>query len=245
VERDLGLPVLTEMRIGAGRAFFFGANETWRWRANVGDRDQDRFWSQLIRYACEEPYAVHNGPLALAADPMSAEPQEPIRVRAKVLDAKDRSPGAPTLIISSRADGSPLRRQTLVPAGAPESGRYETIVDDLPPGEYELRLSLGGVYGGGGARADAPLKVTIRETFAAEMSNIAGDDARLRRIASGSGGEFVRLENVSELPGKLRANREKQPQFVEYRLWDSPYLYALVLGCLGAEWALRKRLGIA
>ena len=48
VERDLGLPVLSESRIGAGRAFFFGANETWRWRQNVGERDQDRFWSQLI-----------------------------------------------------------------------------------------------------------------------------------------------------------------------------------------------------
>ena len=45
-------------------------------------RRSDRFWSQLIRYACEEPYAVHNGALALAADPMAAEPQELIRVRA-------------------------------------------------------------------------------------------------------------------------------------------------------------------
>jgi hypothetical protein len=32
VDSDSRLPVLTEMPAGAGRAFFFGARETWRWR---------------------------------------------------------------------------------------------------------------------------------------------------------------------------------------------------------------------
>jgi len=241
-ERDLGLPVLTESRVGAGRAFFFGANETWRWRGNVGERDQDRFWSQLIRYACEEPYAVHDGPVALAAEPTAAEPGEPIRVRARILDAEDQAHGPPPALEVRCADGSVVRTQALRPVGAPESGRFETIVEDLPPGEYELRLGPARIAP---ATTERSVKITIRQSFAAELANIAGDEARLRRIAASSGGEFVRLENISELPAKLRANREKQPQFVEYRLWDSPYLYALVLGCLGTEWALRKRLGMA
>jgi hypothetical protein len=239
VERDLGLPVLTEMRVGAGRAFFFGATETWRWRGNVGERDQDRFWSQLIRYACEEPYAVHNGPLALSAEPTIADPQEPIRIRARILDPTARSRGVPTLSIK-RADGSEVRSQVLLAAGSPDDGRFETIVDDLPAGEYVLALCSDP-----STAPTAKLKIAIRESFALEMSNVAGDEARLRRIAAGSGGEFLRLENVAELPAKIRASREKQPQFVEYRLWDSPYLFALVLGCLGSEWALRKRLGMA
>ena len=61
IEGDSGSPVLTESRLGAGRIFFFGANETWRWRYKAGEKDQDRFWLQLIRYAAEEPYAVHQG----------------------------------------------------------------------------------------------------------------------------------------------------------------------------------------
>jgi hypothetical protein len=237
VERDLGLPVLTEARVGAGRAFFFGCHETWRWRGNVGERDQDRFWSQLIRYACEEPYAVHDGPVALAAEPMVAEPRQPIRVRAKVLDeGKDRSI-VPTLTILK--NGINARTQVLLPAGAVEAGRFESIVDDLPEGEYEFRLSVNN------APTSKALKILIKDTFAAEMSNIAGDEARLRRIATASGGEMLRLEQIDELPAKIRAAREKQTQFVEYPLWDSPYLFALVLGCLGTEWALRKHLGLA
>src|SRR5204863_8371547 len=53
IERDSELPVLTQMRVGTGRAFFFGARETWRWRTHVGGRDQDRFWLQLVRHAAK------------------------------------------------------------------------------------------------------------------------------------------------------------------------------------------------
>ena len=51
IERDSELPVLTQMRVGAGRAFFFGVRETWRWRATSGLEDQQRFWLQLVRFA--------------------------------------------------------------------------------------------------------------------------------------------------------------------------------------------------
>ena len=39
--------------------------------------------------------------------------------------------------------------------------------------------------------------------------------------------------------------REKNARPIEYSLWDSPYLFCFVLGCLGTEWALRKRFGLA
>ena len=119
-----------------------------------------------------------------------------------------------------------------------EAGRFETIVDDLPEGEYRFGLAVNG------ASTASALAVMIHDDSAAEMANVSGDEARLRRIASASGGEMLRLEDIDQLPSKLRKARERQTQFVEYRLWDSPYLFGLVLGCLGTEWALRKRLGL-
>jgi hypothetical protein len=41
----------------------------------------------------------------------------------------------------------------------------------------------------------------------------------------------------------LAAAREPHP--IEIRLWDSTYLFVFVVGCFAAEWALRKRLGLA
>ena len=176
VERDLGSAVLSESRVGAGRAFFFGANETWRWRVNVAQRDQDQFWSQLIRYACEEPYAVHDGPIALSADPVVAAPGQPIRIRAKVLEASKARSIVPTLLI--RAGDATVRTQVLLPAGSIEAGRFETMIDDLADGDYEFRLAIND------ASTASAIKVWVHDNFSAEMANISGDEARLGRIAS-------------------------------------------------------------
>jgi len=146
IEPDSQLPMLTEMRVGAGRAFFFGARETWRWRYSVGGRDQDRFWLQLMRYAAR-----------------------------------------------SRAGG----------------GDMEITQDPL-----------------------------------AELANVAGDEQRLRRIANASGGEMLRIDEVADLPARIRSMGEKLPGFFEYPIWDSGYLFSFVIGCFGVEWALRKRLGL-
>jgi hypothetical protein len=146
VERDSELPVLTQMRVGTGRAFFWGARETWRWREKVGGRDQDQFWIQLIRYA--------------------ARPRE----------------SAPS--------------------------------------------------------------VEVTQDALAELANLSGDDNRLRRIAAATGGEMIRIEDVADLPDKIRSAGERLPGFFEYPIWDSGYLFAFVIGCFGVEWALRKRLGL-
>src|SRR5262249_7410761 len=91
VERATGDPLLTEQRVGLGRVFVVATDETWRWRYRTGERDHDRFWIQLARYASEEPYAAESGGLSLDADPVTTEPGATVHVRARLLDEK----GAP------------------------------------------------------------------------------------------------------------------------------------------------------
>ena len=47
------------------------------------------------------------------------------------------------------------------------------------------------------------------------------------------------------LPDRLTAVADNRPRITELSLWDSPYLFVFVLACLGAEWGLRKRFGLA
>ncbi len=82
VEMDSAQPMLTESQLEIGRCFFFGANETWRW----GEKDADRFWLQLIRYAAEEPYSVTSNGVSLDANVAVASPQQSVLVRARLLD---------------------------------------------------------------------------------------------------------------------------------------------------------------
>jgi len=242
VEEESRLPVLTEMRLGAGRAFFLGIDETWRWRFKIGGRDQDRFWWQLIEYASEDPYFAHAGPLALDADTLSAAPGEAIHVRARMTEespAGSLAGGAYLLDVLQGA--KTVMRQALSASGPPGSGRYAATLS-LPAGEYRVRWKAAGADRKSWT-VEIPLHVEA--TSEAEMADLSGDDRMLRKLAEASGGEFLTLDQVNRLPGRLAAIGDARSHYAELALWDSPYLFLLVVGCLGAEWALRKRLGLA
>jgi len=239
VERDSQSPVLTESRLGLGRVFFLGADETWRWRYKVGERDQDRFWLQMVRYAAEAPYAAKQGGYAMDVERVLIEPNEPVRVRARLLDEKGVPSSVESLQLRVVKDGKNVQTQTLSVIGQAGSGRYDAIVSDLPEGDYTLKLDT---------RDDdttVELPLHVAASVEDEMVDLSGDEKFLRRLAESSGGEVVPMDQLAHLPEKLKGRRSDQAQLAEATLWDSPYLFGFVLACLGAEWALRKRLGLA
>lgn len=239
IESESHLPVLTEMRIGAGRAFFLGTDETWRWRLKSGERDQDRFWRQLINYASDQPYFARSNTLALDTDKVSAEPNEPVHVRARLSD--ERPGPARKLELEVLRDGKPFATHPLDPADPAGSGRF-TATLALPAGDYLLRWSLA-AQRGKMATVQVPLHVAASDE--AELANLAGDERMLRKIADAANGQYLTLEQINTLPERLAGSMDTHPRVAEVALWDSPYLFFLVLGCLGTEWALRKRVGLA
>jgi len=239
VERGSGSPVLTRQRLGRGKVFFLGIDETWRWRSKVGERDQDRFFQQLIRAAADEPYAVTNSEISLDADRVMIEPGESVNVRARLFDPSyhpSDQVGAVVEVVDDQ--NTVIQTQRLAVVGPQDSGRYEGTVGGLAAGEYRLRM-----HGPEGSQLEYPLHVA--KSFEAEMANLSPDEDMLRRLASSTGGEVRTLEQFKELPQQLSRLRQQEPKTAELRLWSSWYLYAFVVACLGAEWALRKRLGLA
>jgi hypothetical protein len=239
VERGSGAPLLTRQRLGRGKVFFLGVDETWRWRNRVGERDQDRFFQQLIRAAADEPYAASNNYLSFDADRVTIAPGDSVRVRARLVDPSAQPVDWQGLDVDVLdADDETVKTQRLTAVGPADSGRYEGNIGGLTAGEYHLRAR-----GPEGSELEYPLHVA--QSFEAEMANLNPDEGLLRRLSASSGGEFRTLENFKELAGQLSALREREPRTAAFRLWSSWYLYAFVLGCLGAEWSLRKRFGLA
>jgi hypothetical protein len=218
--------------------FFLGADETWRWRYKVGERDQDRFWLQMVRYAAEAPYAAKQGGYAMDVERVSIEPNEPVRVRARLLDEKGVPSSAESLQLMVVKDGKNIQTQTLSVIGSAGSGRFDAIVSDLPEGDYTLKLDTHNDIS-----VELPLHVSA--SLEDEMTDLSGDEKFLRRLAESSGGDVVPMDQLAHLPEKLKGRHSDQAQLAEASLWDSPYLFGFVLACLGAEWALRKRLGLA
>jgi hypothetical protein len=84
-----------------------------------------------------------------------------------------------------------------------------------------------------------------RPAIETEMADLTGDEGFLRRLAEATGGQFFRLDQLDLLAGKINQIHDDVNRPVEIPLWDGPYVLALVLGCLAAEWGLRKRFGLA
>jgi hypothetical protein len=248
VERETGAAVVTETRRGLGRLYFVGTDQTWRWRGPMkpDPREQrDQFWPRLVRLAAGEPFAAVHENLHLDVDDIAPEPQQPVTVRARVLDAYGEPLDAATQMLEIRKPGGEHVRDVTLNSLGEGSGRYQATINDLDAGDYVLHVE---------APEDPsteippdpielPLRVAAR--YEAELADVSGDDQLLRSIANASGGQFLTLEQLNTLPARLDTIRQRQSRLVEYPLWDSPYLFVLVLACLSTEWALRKKFGLA
>ncbi len=241
-ERDSDAPVLTESRLGLGRVFFFGANETWRWRRGMAGGNQNRFWLQLFRYAAEAPYAAQKGGLSLDVDRVSIEPGQSVHVRARVLDGQGKPSQAGEQRVEVMNEGRVLRTVMLTLAGASGSGRYEGAVSGLPEGTYTLKL-VDPVPSA--EAASVSLSLRVHRSDEAEMADLSSDYAFLSRLALSSGGQLMSLEQVGLLPEALDHVDRQRSLRAELPLWDSGWLFVFVLACLGCEWGLRKRFGLS
>ena len=232
-------PVLTERRLGAGRVFFLGLDETWRWRMKNGEREADQFWRQLVRHAAGEPYALSRGPLALDVDKVAAQPGQSVHVRARIRGGKSPSPSAASCELNILRDGKIIATRSLTARGG---GHFAGDIADLPTGDYDLDLR-------GLAANNSPLSLRvplhIADSDEAEMRDVSGDPALLSRISRSSGGQYLPIEQVDRLPERLHALHETESQFTRIPLWNSPMFFGFVLACFAGEWALRKWIGLA
>jgi hypothetical protein len=205
---------------------------------------QDRFWLQLLRHAAGEPYAVRSERLALDADRVAVGEGERVSVRVRVYDGiSAAAAGEAGYRVEVLRGGETVNSTPLTPVDSKDPARLTASVGPLPPGDYELLVIEPGEAGASPQSPRLPLQVGTG--YEAELADVTADHTVLRRLADSSNGEFYTLEHVDRLIERLRQASDRRPRYVEQRLWDSAYLFVFVVACLAAEWAARKRLGLA
>ncbi|HTW93993.1 MAG TPA: hypothetical protein VMD30_04305 [Tepidisphaeraceae bacterium] len=234
-EPESGDAVLTAARVGRGRVVVFGADETWRWRAKIGDQDQDRFWLQLIRFAMQEPYSAIGDGVALDADPVLATPDDSIALRGK-FDSAPMPSSADVQILQGQ---KVMRSVQLSPDSSGNAAAFIGSTGRLAAGNYLLRLTSPG----GGKNAE--LAIDVADSDEAEMADISPSAQPLSAIADASGGAVIPLNELSTVPARIAQARAGQVRVTDQAIWDSPWLFLFVLACFAVEWAMRKRLGLA
>jgi hypothetical protein len=225
-------------RFGEGRSMIFAGEASWRWRMLLpaADRSFDTFWKQSLRW------------LALPAG-------DPIQVTV----APGAAPGdmVPIAVVARDAAFAPLLNASVdvrvtAPDGRIESVRAAPDASGERPGQYvaSFRPDHAGVFKlSADVRQGAALEGTAAASFLVGGADLEMTDPRMNaaffaRLASISGGRVLSENEVSELPGLLKAAVPGAALAVRRDLWHTGWSFAAILTLLGAEWILRRTWGL-
>ena len=120
-------------------------------------------------------------------------------------------------------------------------GEYRMSFTPKTQGIYSARLEAtrnGKTVGSSVARIRAV--PSDAEYFDATMQA-----ARLQRVAEETGGRFYKAADLGGLAEDVQYSGRGVTTIEERELWHMPIILMLILALLGAEWALRRNVGLA
>ncbi len=224
---------------GTGRTGFLAFDGTWRWRRQ-SDHCFNRFWIQLLRHLVEGRLAGEDRRGMVRAERDRYQAGETVVIEARLAD-DSAGPGAPAAL--QAAVGREGRDPISVPLAAQpgREGWYRGHFQAGEAGRYEIRLEPPPPAVG------PPLRGEVRVVKPdLEFREVSLDKASLRLLASQSaGGQYLEVDEAGRLADLIPARRTSTvvPGSI-VPLWDRWWALALIVGLLGVEWSLRKRLNL-
>ena len=238
------IPVLAGKLSGAGKCFYMGFDETWRWRYEVADLYHQRFWNQLLSIIMERPFAMNQEQLSMDTGGGSHDPGKsiPLRVRLRNTDGKVPTPPYPDV------DALIWRGEEVVATiplrGADSSnGLFTGEVLGLSADSYEMSVRAPRILNEM-EFSEQRLNFEVKPEPNREKNFLTCDENLLSEMAELSGGSFYREENFHALKDKLRPISSGRIITTEVVLWQSLGWLVFVVSTLGLEMFLRKRAGM-
>jgi uncharacterized membrane protein len=241
IEGGKPAPVLAVTDAGKGRSLALLTDTAWHWgfvaaAENDDGRTFQRFWENAIRWLVRDPALTL---LRIDLDRVDYRRQQSpaVRVRAMHADYSAASRVTVTLAVrpSDAAADAPPVRQAAVETGADGEGHVELAA--LPPGAY--RLTASGTLDG---RPLTEQRTFVVRSEGKELDDVVFRDGVLRELAEIGGGTFrmASLDGVTiPEPQEVRIGNQHAID-----VWSNPLFLLVALGLLGAEWTLRRRVGL-
>lgn len=236
------LPALAAQRFGEGRVAALTVADLWRWgmKDETSSKDLERAWRQLMRWlVVDVPDRVQLTALT-----------EEGRIK---LEARVRGPAFQPL------DDASVKLVVTGPDGQKSTLHAEPSLKEAGLFEAEYFPRLAGAY-----RAEAEVRTTrddaeseakenlttkntgwVHDPAAAEHASLTDGEPWMKNLASQTGGQLLKLEDLPRLPELLKDIRVPVEETVTSPLWHTPWFYLAALGLLGGEWFLRRKGGMA
>ena len=241
---EIRVPVIVGKKVGAGKSFYIGFDESWRWRYEVADLYHQRFWNQLSSSVMEKPFALNHEGFSVDAGGGFHEVNKAIPIRVRLRDKNGKIPKPPY----PEVDALIWNKEEVVatiPLQGQEStnGLFSGQVYGLEAGSYDLSIRAPTLIDEM-EFSEKRLPFNINEGPNQEKSFLTCDEDLLIEMADASGGGFFREENFHELKEVLRPISSGRIIINELNLWQSFGWLGVVVFLLGLEMLLRKRAGM-
>ncbi|MEM6553611.1 MAG: hypothetical protein AAF750_15955 [Planctomycetota bacterium] len=245
-----GAPLMVRMRYGSGEVVYSATDDTWRYRLELGEHYFEQLWIQVVRMLARQRIATGGvggagASARLEVLPERLSPGQTGVVRLTVDDGAlaGRLPRVVRAVVRREGvdgEGSEvletveLRR---VPEGATPGARptLEAVWRPGLVGSVRLTVEGSGVTGLDGASGTAV--VMDRDD---ERRRPEADPGRLVRLAEGTGGAVVALEELAALEELVPKLSKSVAVRVEESIWDSWLGLMVFLGLITLEWVGRK-----
>jgi len=241
-------PIVAVQRYGAGRVFWMGTEESWRWRDRLGERVHQTFWLQVMRWGLAGRLRGKDQRLQVGLDRYLMAPTDSAELKARVATAQREPPREPPVAkLEQIGDngavvaGSTKQQEMLPMAGAP--GLWRLPIEGLEEGLWRITVTHPAAEL---RQLSETRELIVRNASGVEGLDLTGDFAGLERLASASGYRAARLDQADSLLQDLatRLKPRTQQRRETLRLWNSYLSMGLVMGLLCTEWVLRKRQGL-
>lgn len=232
-----GEPLVFARRAGRGPVLFVNGAGTWRWSLSGTDPLQSvrgqRLWQRVIHWLSEP---VQAEPLRVTPSRWLTPAGESVRLLASLQDASFQ-PVAGAEIEAEAVDESGRRVSVRFTPRA--AGSHEAVLPAPASGRWSVRARA--VASGrevGRARTEFAV-----DRWSLEQLTSQPDRAGLAALAEATQGRVLETGSIHE-GGRIDLRALTRPRTTSTRLWESPWVFALLIGMLSVEWAWRRLRGL-
>ncbi|NQT88512.1 hypothetical protein HQ560_17225, partial [bacterium] len=234
------LPVLAVQNYGQGRVAAFTSGGSWYWQVSMPASNEfhERFWKQLVRWLV----VGAREQLTAEVDADVVARREAVHVRAAVLGL-DLRPINDAVVIARITDPFGNSEEMPMDWVLSQEGVYQCRVAPEHEGDYAVAVRVEGWD-----TAAAETGFLVGEPLI-EFANAGLKADLLEDMAKTTGGYAFRPADADALVDAVAQSVEStrldgiEPQ--DREIWDTPLVFALILGIMGIEWFLRRRSGLA
>ncbi|HEY3322705.1 MAG TPA: glutamine amidotransferase [Planctomycetota bacterium] len=248
-------PLLAVQDYGKGRSAVFMADMTWQWALKAGQGDlQKRFWRNLATWLTRSDYRDSDKAVFADAERLQLQASEEGAFRVFVHDSEKAGPAlkdARIVVSLTRLQGeieSPVFKEDV----GKGCGEFEKRFALGSPGSYRFRAAAVApasvpAVGDAGERILDSDSVDVQVIAPdLEHDNPKANLALLRRIASITGGMYFDAEHAGDAFAALLKRQAGYSKTITEAtdLWNRPWMLALFVSLLTAEWLIRRRCGL-